>query len=249
MGHSFAAVAGSGPLLLAVAVAALAGMASSLSPCVLPLVPGYLSYVTGLAGSDLDAGHRRGRVLAGSALFVAGFATVFVTVSVVAVRIAQALVVNRRAVEIGGGLLVMGLGAAYLGWVPGLTRQWRVRHLPSAGLVGAPVFGAVFALSWVPCVTPTLGAVLTLATVGGTLPRAVLLALAYCVGLGIPFVVVGLGFHRLLATFRMVRRHSLWVTRAGGALLMVVGIALVSGFWEAFVGWLRASAGVGGVSI
>ncbi len=249
MGATFAGIAESGPLVAALGVSFLAGLASFLSPCVLPLVPGYLSYVTGLAGADLDAGHRRGRVLAGTALFVVGFATVFISASVLVAGVARSLLVNYRTVEVVGGLLVIVLGVAYLGWVPGLQRELRIHRLPSAGLVGAPVFGAVFALSWVPCATPTLGAVLTLATVSGSMPRAVVLAVAYCAGLGVPFVAFGLGFHRLLGVFRAVRRNSRWVTRAGGALLILVGVALVSGFWGDFVGWLRATVGVGEVPV
>jgi cytochrome c-type biogenesis protein len=241
MGHRFAGIAESGPLLAAVAVAALAGLVSFLSPCVLPLVPGYLSYVTGLAGADLDAGHRRGRIAAGVSLFVAGFAAVFVLLSVLASRLGLALVAHRRGVEIAVGVLVVVLGLAFAGLVPGLQREWRVHRLPAAGLVGAPVFGAVFALSWIPCVGPTLGAVLGLAAAGGSVPRAVTLAIAYCVGLGLPFVAFGLGFRRLLGVFRWVRRNSRWVTRIGGALLVLTGLALVTGAWEVLVDWLRAS--------
>jgi cytochrome c-type biogenesis protein len=248
MGERFAGVASSGPLVLAVLVAALAGLVSFLSPCVLPLVPGYLSYVTGMSGADLDAaGARRGRVLAGTALFVAGFAAVFVTGSVAAASIGRALHGHDRVLEIAAGVLVILLGLAFLGAVPGLERQWRISRLPAAGLLGAPVFGAVFALSWVPCVGPTLGAVLTLAAVDGSTARAVVLACAYCLGLGLPFVAFGLGFRRLLGVFRAVRRNSRWVTRFGGALLVLVGLALVTGAWTSFVDWLRASVGVGEV--
>jgi cytochrome c-type biogenesis protein len=244
-----ASVAQSGPLLLAVGVAALAGLASFLSPCVLPLVPGYLSYVTGLAGADLDAGHRRGRVLAGTSLFVAGFATVFVSTSVLAAAFGRALLRHGRVVEVVVGALVIVFGAAFLGLVPGLQREWRIHRLPAAGLVGAPVFGAVFALSWVPCVGPTLGAVLGLAAVGGSTGRAVVLAVAYCLGLGLPFVAFGLGFRHLLGVVAAVRRNSVWVTRIGGALLIVVGVALVTGAWGDFVNWLRATVGVGEVPL
>jgi cytochrome c-type biogenesis protein len=247
MGASFARVAESGPLLLAVAVSALAGLVSFLSPCVLPLVPGYLSYVTGLAGADLESGGRRGRVLAGTALFIAGFAAVFISLAVVAARAAEVLYVHRRIVETVGGLLIVALGAALLGWLPGLAREWRVHRLPAAGLLGAPVFGAVFAFSWVPCVGPTLGSVLVLATTSGSMPRAVLLASAYCLGLGLPFVAFGLGFRRVLRVVRAVRRNSRWVTRVGGALLMVVGLALVTGVWTEFVTWLQATVGSGEV--
>ena len=243
------AIAQSGPLVLAVGVATLAGLASFLSPCVLPLVPGYLSYVTGLAGADLDAGRRRGRILAGTLLFTAGFATVFVLTSIAFAAAGRALLAHARPVEIAVGVLIIVLGAAFAGWVPGLQREWRIHSLPAAGLVGAPVFGAVFALSWVPCVGPTLGAVLGLAAVGGSTGRAVTLALAYCLGLGLPFVAFGLGFRRLIGVVAAVRRNSQWVTRIGGALLIAVGVALVTGAWTEFVTWLRTTVGVGEVPL
>jgi cytochrome c-type biogenesis protein len=250
VGATFAGIAQSGPLLVAVAVAVLAGLASFLSPCVLPLVPGYLSYVTGLAGADvMDEQRRRGRVLAGTLLFVAGFATVFVLTSVAAASIGRALLAHDRALQIGVGALVVVLGLAFLGVVPGLQREWRIHRLPSAGLVGAPVFGAVFALSWTPCLGPTLAAVLGLAAVGGSTGRAVVLAVAYCLGLGLPFVAFGLGFRRLLGVFRTVRANSRWVTRIGGALLILVGLALMTGAWTEFVNWLRATVGVGEVPV
>ena len=249
MGTRFAAVASSGPLAVAVLVAALAGLVSFLSPCVLPLVPGYLSYVTGLAGADLDDGRRRGRVLVGTLLFVAGLAAVFVATSVVAASFGRALLAHDRALQIGVGALVVVLGLAFLGVIPGLQREWRIHRLPDAGLVGAPVFGAVFALSWTPCLGPTLAAVLGLAAVGGSTGRAVILALAYCVGLGLPFVAFGLGFRRLIGVFRAVRRNSRWVTRIGGVLLILVGLALMTGAWTEFVNWLRATVGVGEVSV
>ncbi len=249
MGDTFAGIAESGPLLLAIGVAAVAGLVSFLSPCVLPLVPGYLSYVTGLAGADLDSGVRRGRVLAGTLLFIAGFASVFVLTSVLLAGVGRALLRHERVVEVVIGSLIIVLGAAFVGLIPGLQREWRIHRLPAAGLVGAPVFGAVFALSWSPCLGPTLGAVLGLATVGGSTGRAVILAIAYCLGLGCPFIAFGLGFRRLLGVFRAVRRNSVWVTRIGGALLIVVGIALVTGGWDDFVIWLRATVGVGEVSV
>jgi cytochrome c-type biogenesis protein len=249
MGTTFAGIASSGPLLLAIGVAAVAGLVSFLSPCVLPLVPGFLSYVTGLAGADLAEGGRRGRVLAGTLLFIAGFAAVFVLASVAFAQVGVALARHERVLEIVAGVLIAALGLAFLGVIPGLEREWRIRRLPAAGMLGAPVFGAVFALSWIPCVGPTLGAVLTLAAVGGSTGRAVVLAVAYCLGLGLPFVAFGLGFRRLLGVFRAVRRNSRWVTRIGGVLLVLVGLALVSGAWVSFVDWLRATVGVGEVPL
>src|SRR5262245_2822812 len=138
-------VIGNGPMPLALAVAALAGLVSFLSPCVLPLVPGYLSYVTGLVGADLDHA-ARGRVMAGVALFTAGFSAVFITVSVLAAQIGRLLLRYDRVVQVVVGLLIVLLGLAFIGLIPGLRNEWRVRELPRAGLLGAPVFGAVFAL-------------------------------------------------------------------------------------------------------
>jgi cytochrome c-type biogenesis protein len=283
MGATFERIAENGPLLLAVCAAALAGLVSFLSPCVLPLVPGYLSYVTGLVGADLEGQRERrgprlsdsdvagppanrggggvalaarprvwpvrGRVLAGTGLFIAGFTVVFVLTAILVANVGQALLVHRRAVQVVVGALVVLLGLAFLGLVPGLQREFRIHRLPAAGLLGAPVFGAVFALSWAPCVGPTLGAVLGMAAVSGRTDRAVVLAVAYCLGLGLPFVVFGLAFHRLLGVFRAVRRNSRWVTRLGGGLLILVGLALVTGAWQGFVIWLQTSVGVGEVGI
>ncbi|MFE9202586.1 cytochrome c biogenesis CcdA family protein [Micromonospora sp. NPDC007230] len=293
MGETFRQLAESGPLLLAVGAAALAGLVSFLSPCVLPLMPGYLSYVTGLAGADLEGRAERndprstspaeqgapadgegggdgptggavavaappaarpvaavkGRVLAGTLLFIAGFTAVFTATAILFSGVGRLFFEHERTLEIVIGALVVVLGFGYLGVIPGLQREFRIRRLPAAGLLGAPVLGAVFALSWLPCTGPTLGAVLGLATAEGKTDRAVLLAVAYCLGLGVPFVVFGLGFRRLLGVFRAVRRNSRWVTRIGGALLILIGLALVTGGWQNFVIWLQTHVGVGEVSI
>ena len=262
MGDSFANAASSGPLLLAIGAAAVAGLVSFLSPCVLPLIPGYLSYVTGLAGADLDAAlglppapaggpgamrtavtappstAGRGRVLAGTALFVLGFAAVFTLLATLVANIGIALKTHERVLDVVLGVLVIVLGLGFLGLIPGLQREVRIRRLPAAGLVGAPIFGALFALSWMPCVGPTLGAVLSLATVSGQADRAVILALAYSLGLGLPFVAFGVFFRKLIGVFAAVRRNSRWVTRIGGALLILVGVALLTGGWNAFLIWL-----------
>ncbi|MEV8504408.1 cytochrome c biogenesis protein CcdA [Actinoplanes sp. NPDC051475] len=248
MGESFADTASSGPLLLAIAAATLAGLVSFLSPCVLPLIPGYLSYVTGLAGSDLNAAESderesrtKGRILAGTSLFVLGFAVVFTLMATLVANIGMTLQTHRQMLNVVLGILVIVLGIAFLGLIPGMQREVRIHKLPNAGLVGAPVFGALFALSWIPCVGPTLGAVLGLATTAGQTDRAVTLALAYSLGLGVPFVLFGLFFRRLLGVFRAVRRNSRWVTRIGGALLIVVGITLVTGGWDSFLIWLQTT--------
>jgi cytochrome c-type biogenesis protein len=261
MGDSFANVANSGPLLLAIGAAAIAGLVSFLSPCVLPLMPGYLSYVTGLAGADLDTAlgeqprqdsgggvavatrttTHRGRVLAGTVLFVLGFAVVFVLEASLVANIGIALKTHERLLNIVLGVLIILLGLMFIGLVPGLQREFRIHKAPAAGLIGAPIFGAIFALSWIPCVGPTLGAVLGLATTSGQTDRAIILALAYSLGLGIPFVLFGLFFRRLLGVFKAVRRNSRWVTRVGGVLLIVVGLALVTGGWNDFLIWLQTT--------
>ncbi|MEU5788207.1 cytochrome c biogenesis protein CcdA [Micromonospora purpureochromogenes] len=285
MGETFRQVAESGPLLLAIGAAALAGLVSFLSPCVLPLMPGYLSYVTGLAGADLEGKARaeeppagdpappgvagaagggvavatpvaarpaaavKGRVLAGTLLFIAGFTVVFTATAILFASFGRVFFDHERTLEIVIGTLVVLLGLSYLGVVPGMQREFRIQRLPAAGLLGAPVLGAVFALSWLPCTGPTLGAVLGMATAAGKTDRAVVLAVAYCLGLGVPFVVFGLGFHRLLGVFRAVRRNSRWVTRIGGVLLILIGLALVTGGWQNFVIWLQTTVGVGEVGI
>lgn len=280
MGETFRELAQGGPLLLAIGAAALAGLVSFLSPCVLPLVPGYLSYVTGLAGADLEgrtvrtgprssdpvaglanpgqvatapatrtAAAVKGRVLAGTLLFIAGFTVVFTATAILFASVGKVLTTYDRVVEIGVGVLIIVLGLAFLGLVPGMQREFRIQRLPAAGLLGAPVFGAVFALSWVPCAGPTLGAVMGMATVSGQVDRAVILAVAYCLGLGLPFIAFGLGFQRLLGVFRAIRRNSRWVTGIGGALLLLIGLALVTGDWQSFVIWLQTTFGVGEVSI
>jgi cytochrome c-type biogenesis protein len=246
MGATFAGLADHGPLLVAVGVAAVAGLVSFLSPCILPLVPGYLSYVSGLAGADLtDALNRptaktRSRLTLGVLGFVAGFALVFTLIAMFATTVGRALLGNQRVIEIVAGAVIIVLGLAFLGLVPGLQREWRIHKLPAAGVASAPVLGAVFGLSWVPCTGPTLGAVLTLGMTGST-GRAVLLSLAYCLGLGLPFLIFGLGFRHLIGLHKAIRRHNQWVTRIGGGLLVLVGLALVTGIWAHFLAWLVTS--------
>jgi cytochrome c-type biogenesis protein len=269
MGGSFADMATSGPLLIAIFAAALAGLVSFLSPCVLPLIPGYLSYVTGLAGADLDSAlgmppkeaevegsggvavltrqaTGRGRVLAGTSLFVLGFAVVFSLIASLVANVGITLQSHRQLLDIVIGSLVIVLGLAFIGIIPGFQGELRIHKLPAAGLLGAPVLGAVFGLSWLPCTGPTLAAVLGLATTSGGTSRAIVLALAYSLGLGIPFVVFGLFFRRLLGVFKAVRRNSRWVTRIGGVLLILVGIALITGGWDHFLVWLRTTFDFGG---
>jgi cytochrome c-type biogenesis protein len=251
MGQTFAGIAYNGPLVAAVAVAAIAGLVSFLSPCILPLVPGYLSYVTGLAGADLDdalnrpTARARGRLALGVFGFIAGFTVVFTLMGLFASSVGVALLGHERPIQLVAGLLIIVLGLAFAGLIPGLQGEWRLHRLPTAGLASAPVLGAVFAVSWTPCIGPTLGVVLTLAATEGSAARAAMLTVAYCLGLGLPFLAFGLGFRRLLGLRRAIRQHNAWVTRVGGAMLVLVGLALATGVWDQFITWLRVTVGPG----
>jgi cytochrome c-type biogenesis protein len=221
-----------GSLALAVPIALAAGLVSFLSPCVLPLVPGYLSYVTGLSGADLES-QRRGRMVLGALLFVAGFSAVFLAVNVAAGAAGAYLQEHTRTLQQVLGAITVLMGLAFLGLVPRLQREWRFLHKrPVGGLAGAPVLGVLFGLGWTPCIGPTLGTVLALSFSEGTASRGAVLAVAFCLGLGVPFVVAAVAYRRALGAFGWVRRHSLWVTRAGGAMLVVIGVLLVTGVWE-----------------
>jgi cytochrome c-type biogenesis protein len=287
---SAADVIADGPLLVAAGVSALAGLVSFLSPCVLPLVPGYLSYVTGMAGADLDAAlgtdpsgravpapvlvgagvaagppeavpaepnrsvarlrrQGRGRMLLGGLLFVAGFTAVFTLLAFAVGGLGGFLLVHQTTLERIVGVVVVLLGLTYLGLLPGFTRQIGLTWKPASGLAGAPLLGAVFGLSWTPCLGPTLSAVLGLSFVQGGAGRGAFLAVAYCLGLGLPFLLFGLGLRRLLGAFAVIRRHSNWVTRVGGALLVAVGLALVFGVWNDVVIAVRSVVGTGGAAI
>jgi cytochrome c-type biogenesis protein len=239
-------VAGSMPA--AVLVAAAAGLVSFASPCVLPLVPGYLGYVTGLTGVDLGR-QRRGRLAAGAGLFVLGFTVVFVVLFASASALTRALIGNQEALLRVFGVLVVLLGLLFAGVLPGagraLTPSWR----PAAGLAGAPVLGAVFGLGWSPCTSPTLGAVLLLATGdGGGAARGVVLAVAYGLGLGLPFVLVAVGYGRASRGLALLRRHQRALQLTGAGLLVLLGLLMISGVWVTWmtrlstviVGWSLA---------
>jgi len=232
----------SGSLLLAVPVALVAGLVSFFSPCVIPLLPGYLSYATGLSGADIAngvAGTRRGRMFAGSLLFVAGFATVFVILGTATGALGAWLVDWDRELAIVLGVVTILLGLAFAGWLPGLDREWRVHRVPAVGLAAAPLLGFLFGLGWTPCIGPTLAVISGLALTEGSAARGAFLSAVYAIGLGLPFIVAGLAYEKALVGIGWVRRHQVWVMRAGGLMLVAVGVLLLTGWWAEAVTWLQ----------
>jgi cytochrome c-type biogenesis protein len=219
------AIVTDGNPVLALLVAAAAGFVSFASPCVLPLVPGYLSYMSGVSGQDVERRGNRaaGRVVAGAALFVLGFSLVFVALGAALGAVTSWLVLNRGLVTRIAGVLVIVMGLFLAGVVkPGfLYRERRLRpdKVPG-GLAGALPLGMVFGLGWTPCIGPTLGAVLGLATVGAAL-----------------------GFRRALGRFPALRARFRWFELAGGGMLVVIGLLLVTGLWDSLLTQLRVWSG------
>jgi cytochrome c-type biogenesis protein len=232
----------SGTMLLAVPVALVAGLVSFFSPCVVPLLPGYVSYATGLSGADLEAAPgsgNRGRMLAGTFLFVLGFTTWFVILGTATGALGEWLWEYKRQISVGLGVVTILVGLVFLGALPWLQRDVRVHRLPAVGLSAAPLLGLLFAIGWTPCLGPTITAVQGLAFSEGTAGRGAVLSVAYSLGLGIPFILLGLAYRRTLGAVRWVRRHQVWVTRVGGLMLVVVGLLLVTGWWEIWTAELR----------
>ncbi|GAA3553499.1 cytochrome c biogenesis CcdA family protein [Amycolatopsis ultiminotia] len=247
--NSVSELAISGPLLLAAGVALVAGAISFASPCVVPLVPGYLAYLAALVGADAPAvrageDRKKGRyaVLGAAGLFVLGFTVVFVATLGTLVWLADTLLVNQDLLQRIGGVLTIAMALVFLGWIPGLQREFRSHHVPGGGIWGAPVLGAVFGLGWTPCIGPTLSAVTSLASAtGGAAARGYLLVLVYCVGLGLPFLLLAIGARWAVRATDWLRRNGRRVQLIGGGLLLIVGVLLVTGLWGDVMGWLRNS--------
>jgi cytochrome c-type biogenesis protein len=269
----------SGPLILAVPVAAAAGAVTFLSPCCLPLVPGYLSYVTGMSGAGSESasatlvgaasGARpagappgpqlasagpaeapaamlarppRSRVVAGAALFVLGFSALYTSYGVAFGSFGTALRTHQHAVTLVLGALTIVLGLLFAGLLDRFSLAGRIIKpsvRPRAGIAGAPLLGVLFGLGWTPCIGPTLTAVLALAYTTGTAARGAFLAFIYCLGLGVPFIIVALAFQRGMRVFGFARRHARLVTGIGGGLLVVVGLLEVTGAWSAAITWVQ----------
>jgi cytochrome c-type biogenesis protein len=229
-----------GSMALALPVALTAGLVSFFSPCVVPLLPGYISYATGLSAAQVVGGQgRRGRVLAGTGLFVLGFAVVFVASGALVGTLGQLLFGYREVLTrvLGGVAIVLGL--IFAGLLPLGRRDLRFDRVPRVGVAAAPLLGIVFGLGWTPCIGPTLGVVYTLAINEGSAMRGGLLAFVYALGLGIPFVVAGLAFARMARTVSFLRRHQLALLRIGGAMMVVVGLLLVTGAWDHLMNDIR----------
>lgn len=235
LGGTFADTVLSGSLLAAIPVALIAGLISFVSPCVVPLVPGYLGYVSGMAGASATGGSAarasRPRLVLGVAMFVAGFTTVFVVLGVAFASLGARVGGQLDTITRVLGVLVVVMGFVFLGAVPFMQRERRVHVSPKAGMWGAPLLGVVFGLGWTPCIGPTLAAVLTLSLSEATATRGVILAVVYSLGLGLPFLVLALWIERSRAILDWLRRHRLALMRTGGAVLVVLGLLLVTGLW------------------
>ncbi|WP_128432782.1 cytochrome c biogenesis CcdA family protein [Streptomyces cyaneus] len=224
-----------GALLLALPIAVLGGLVSFFSPCVLPLVPGYLSYVTGVSGTDL-AETRRGRMVAGASLFVLGFTAVFVSGGALFGYWGSTLQENKDVLTKILGVLMVLMGVFFMGLMPWLSqREFRFHTKPATGLAGAPLLGALFGIGWAPCIGPTLSSVQTLAFNEASAGRGAILTVAYCLGLGIPFVLTAVAFRKALGAFAWVKRHYVWVMRIGGTMMIVTGVLLLTGAWDRIV--------------
>jgi len=233
-----------GNLALALPIALLAGLVAFASPCVLPLVPGYLAYVGGFAGSaekSVRGARQRGRLLGGVALFVLGFSVVFITLNVVAAAAGALLIPWLGLItRIAGGLLIL-MGLVFIGQFRLLQRDFKPQWRTTTGLAGAPLLGIVFGLGWAPCIGPTLAAVLSFSMGSGNAWRGVLLGVVYCIGLGIPFLLVALGVNWVTGSVAWLKRHIRVINIVGGSFLILIGLLMVSGVWQILVNQLQGA--------
>lgn len=249
MGEFFASTVMSGPLGMAVVLSVVAGLVAFLSPCVLPVVPGYLGYITGLTGQGAglrgakDPDQQPWRLVAGAVLFVAGFTAVFLVIGGFIGALGALMVQYTTAVNRVSGVLVILMGLVFLGFLPRLSGQKRVRKRPDAGLAGAPLLGVTFGFSWTPCIGPTFAAVAALSLGEASASRGALLALGYAIGLGIPFILFAVVFRRALAISKILSRHRRTLQIFGGSVLIAIGLLLVTGVWEQWMALLQVRIG------
>jgi cytochrome c-type biogenesis protein len=237
---TWAETAVGGSMALALPVALLAGLVSFFSPCVVPLLPGYLSYATGLGAAEVVEGSpHRGRMLAGASLFVLGFAVVFVITGVVAGSAGRLLAEYRDVITRVLGVLIIVLGLIFAGVLRIGQRDLRIHRVPAVGVAAAPLIGVVFALGWTPCLSPTLGVVVNLGFNEGTAVRGGLLGFVYALGLGIPFVIAGIAFTKMARAVAFLRERQQLIMQIGGVLMIVVGVLLVTGTWNTLTAVLR----------
>lgn len=255
----FADLVADGPLLLGLLAAAVAGLVSFASPCVIPLVPGYISYLTGVVGGEMTLDDKGARVsrkhwaVAGAALlFIAGFTVVFLLATVTVFGAVSAIALNAQTLTRIGGVVTILMGLVFMGAVPALQKDTRFQPKKWTTIVGAPLLGGIFALGWTPCLGPTLAAIVSVSvgTQGFTAARGVLLVIAYCIGLGLPFLLVAFGSSKAVRSIDVLRRHSRGIQIAGGVAMIVVGIMLLTGAWDVFISWSRQLVdGFGGTII
>jgi cytochrome c-type biogenesis protein len=230
-----------GSLIAAMPLALLAGIISFVSPCVLPLIPGYLGYISGVA----DGGAKKSKIILGSVLFVLGFTAVFVSFGALFGGLGALIYINNLTwVQQVLGVLIILMGFVLIGQFSFLQRTFKTAIKPRVGLVGAPILGIAFGLGWTPCIGPTLAAVLTLASDAGSPERGALLALLYSLGIGLPFIAIAAGFGWATRSVGFVKKHIRTFNIAGGALLIALGIALATGIWVGFATWLQGVFGV-----
>ncbi|WP_217630473.1 cytochrome c biogenesis CcdA family protein [Nocardioides exalbidus] len=230
----------SGSMVLALPVALVAGLVSFFSPCVIPLLPGYLSYATGVSGADLEEA-RRSRMVLGAVLFVLGFAVVFVLLGSLTGAAGAWLFVHYGQLNVVLGIITILLGVAFLGGFGFLQRDWRIHKVPAVGLAAAPVLGFLFGVGWTPCVGPTLAAINVLSVNEATATRGAVLSGVFALGLGLPFIAAAFAYRRMIGAFKAVRRHQVLIMRLGGVMMVAVGLLLVTGWWERIVQSLQAS--------
>lgn len=238
-------IVNSGSLLLAIPLAFAAGVISFLSPCVLPLVPGYLSFAAGIAGARANSKRTklsRSRAFWGTLLFVTGFSIVFVSFGALFGAAGQFFIANQQIIQTISGVLIIILGLGFLGFIPVLQREVRVHRVPTGTLLGALIMGLTFGIGWTPCIGPTLAAVQGLAFSEANAQRGALLSAAFSFGLGLPFLIIGLMLERGVKAVSALRKHSKFIMQLGGALLILIGLLLVTGLWNEITITLRVWA-------